>query len=35
MRQPELLVNLVTVEIVKSLNWIRLKNLIPNQFNFE
>jgi len=35
MRQPELPVNLVTVKIVKSLNWIRLRNLIPNQFNFE
>jgi hypothetical protein len=35
MRQPELPVNLVTVKIVKSLNWIRLRNLIPSQFNFE
>ena len=35
MKQPELRVNLMTAEIVKSLNWVRSRSLIHNQFNFE
>jgi hypothetical protein len=35
MRQPELRINLMTAEIVKSLNCVRSRSLIPNQFNFE